>query len=210
MAVVSRRRTNPDEEPQRTPSAARARQNWLTSRRCASWRRIDWVPLTAIATSHLREWSAHRHRRTYRSAHRHRSAYWSTGWHRRTHRHRRTYRSTYRHRSSHGCRRNRRNRPRQSHRNTSHVSDWSASRTARCRRRTCGLAGLRLDACVAAAGWQRDGRNVRAQRHCDPAQPSPSSNYPDVESIQDRHRRRTLRLRSDIPLAVTQQNRMPY
>jgi hypothetical protein len=53
-------------------------------------------------------------------------------------------------------------------------------------------------ACV-AAGYQRGGRNVRAQRHGNPAQPSPSSDYSDVESIKDRHRRRPFHSRSDIP-----------
>jgi hypothetical protein len=50
-----------------------------------------------------------------------------------------------------------------------------------------------------AAGYQRGGRNVRAQSYGDPAQPSRGSNYSDVEPIKDRHRRRLLHSRSGIP-----------
>ena len=61
-----------------------------------------------------------------------------------------------------------------------------------------------------AAGYQRRGRNVWAQCHSDPAQPSPSSNYSDVESIKDRHRHRLLHSRKDIPHPSDAQNRMSY
>ena len=186
--------------------------DWLTIDRRSSWRRTSLLPLTAILTSHVHEWSTHRPRRTHRNTHRHRRTDRSTDRHPRTHRNRRTHRHRRTDRNTDERRRNRRNRPRQSQRNAGHLIDWRASRTARacCRRCTNGLARRRLDACVAATGWQRDGRNVRAQRRCDPAQPSPSSKYSDVESIKDRHRGRTLHLCSDIRIQVMRQSRMPY
>jgi hypothetical protein len=172
----------------------RAGQNWLTRRRRSIRQRTSRLPLTAIAAGHVNERSATRHRRNHRNRRTHRNR----RSHRSTHRHRRSHRSTHRHRRSH--RSTHRNRPRQSQRNTSHVREWSASRTAHARYRRCtiGLAHRRLGTCV-AAGWQRGGRNVRAQCHSDPAQPGPSSNYSDVESIKDRHRRRPLHSHSDIP-----------
>src|SRR5262249_52281721 len=54
------------------------------------------------------------------------------------------------------------------------------------------FARLALDARI-AAGFQRGGRRVRAQRQGGPAQPSDGT-YFDVEPIEDRHRRRLLAL----------------
>ena len=194
---ATRRHSSPD-EPRGGSASARAvsrrtRQNWLTGHRGAGRRRSNRVPLTPVATRHVEKRStsrhrvSHRHRRSRGSNHRNRS----TQGHRRSQRYWRSYR----------------HRPGQSHWNTSHVSEWSASRIAHARyrqpaggRRRCttGLARRRLDASV-AAGYQRGGRNVRAQSYSDPAQPSRGSNYSDVESIEDRHRRRLLHSRSDIP-----------
>ncbi len=169
------------------PSALRARQNWLTRRRCASRRRTDRVPLTGEATSHLRERSATRQRSK-------RSSHWST-------------------QGTGGA--------------TGTTGTGGASGTTGtggaagttgtgpgkaigtpAMSESGALAGahagccrsctrLRLQAFV-AAGYQRRGRNVWAQCQSDPAQPSPSSNYSDVESIKDRHRHRLLHSRSDI------------
>ncbi len=174
-------------------SGSRPRQNWLTRLGCSIRRRTSRIPFTGIRARHVRErstsshWSTYRHRSTRRN--RSTRGNWST--HRSTQRNRSTDRSTQRNRSSNG--RGRRDRPRQRHRNPSHVSEWSAGRTARARCRSCttSFTCRRLEAFV-AAGWQRGGRNVRAQCHSDPAQPSPSSNYSDVESIKDRHRHRLL------------------
>ena len=200
----------------RAPSARRPRQKWLAGHRCSSWRRTSLLPLTAIRTGHLHERSATHHG----STHRHGRTHWSTNRHRcthrrrSTHRHRRTHRnrSTHRHRSTDGRRHNCRNGPGQSHRNASHFIDGSAGRTAcaRCRRSgTSRLARLCLEAFV-AAGYQRGGRNVRAQRQCDPTQPSPSSSNPDVESIKDRHRPRTLRFVQTFRIQLMQQSRMSF
>ena len=155
------RRTDPEEDqPQRAPSAGRPGQNWLTRNRRSIRQRTSRLPFTAMDTRHVNERSATRNRSTHRN--------WRT--HRRAHRNRRT----------HGHRRDHRNRPRQCHRNASHVGEWSATRTAHARYRRCTTSlALRRDACV-AAGYHRGGRNVRAQRYSDPAQPSPDRNYSDV------------------------------
>jgi hypothetical protein len=193
----------PKDQPQRAVSARRARQNWLTGCGGAGRRRSNRVALASIGTRHVhkrsacRHWSTDRNRRT----HRNRSTHRSTRRHRSTDRNRRTHRkrSTDRNRSTDGRRRDHRNWSRQCHRNPSHVSEWRASRAARARYRRCtNLACGRLEA-VVAAGCQRRGHNVRAQCNSDPAQPSPSSNYSDVESIKDRHRHRLLHPHSDIP-----------
>jgi len=195
---------------QRGSSSRRAGQNWLARHRRSRRRRTGLLPLTARAT-HLSEWSAfptsHRERSTHRDGRSHRSPQGNrrakrdrgAHWDRRSHRNR-------------GARRDRRNygnRPGQSHRHTRHVRERSAGRSARARCRSCsgGLARRRLEACVVAAGYQRGGRRLRAQRQSDAAQSSACRNYGDVESIKDRHRRRTLHLRSDI---VMRQRRMPY
>jgi hypothetical protein len=175
------------------PSGSRARQNGLTRHGRSIRRRTSRIPFTAIRARHVRERSATCHWSTYRNRSTQRNR--STRGNRSTHRHR----STHRNRSSEGRRRNHRNWPRQSHRNPSHVSEWSASRNARAGCRSCTNFACRRGEAFVAAGWQRRGRNVRAQCHSDPAQPSPSSNYSDVESIKDRHRHRLLHSRSGIP-----------
>ena len=203
------------------PSARRTGQNWLTRHRRSRRRRTSRLPLAA-RTTHLSQWSTFRAShlsewRTHRSTNRDGRCHWSTN------RNRSAHGSTDRNWSAHRHWRNHRNRPGQRHRNTSHLRDWSASRSARTRCRSCtsgpgrcrsstgGLARRRVEACiVVAAGYQRGGRNLRAQRHCDTAQSSAGSNCCDVESIKDRHRRRTLHLRSDICIHVMQQSRMPY
>jgi hypothetical protein len=169
------------------------RLNWLTRHRRSIRQRASRLPFTAMRTGHVNDRSATRYRRTHRNRRSHRSAHRNRG----TRRNRGTQRST---RGNRGTRRNRstdrnrggrRNRPRQSHWNTGHVGERTASRTAPacCRRCTTGLARVRLDARV-ATGYQRGGRNVSAQRCSDRAQASSDRNYPDVESIKDRHRRR--------------------
>jgi hypothetical protein len=211
-SLLGRRAKLDGDQTQRAPSALRARQNWLTCSRCASWRRTNRVPLAGIVTRHHREWStdwgSYRHRRTHwdrcphgdRCPHRSTYRYWRTHGDRCSHGHWRT------HGSADGRGHNGGNRPRQRHRNAGHLRQWSTSRTARARtggnsgtRRSCGsgLTRLRLEAFV-AAGYQRGGRSMRAQRHCDPAQPSPDSNNSDGELIKDRHRRRLLHSRSGV------------
>ena len=200
------------DRPHRALSARGTRRNWLTIDRRSSRRRTGRLPFTAIATGHVNErsasrhWSTHRNRRTHRNGRTQRS----THRNRRTNRHRSADRNGSTQRSTGGNRRNHRNRPRQSHRNPSHVSEWCASRAARARYGSCTsscttsfstFACRRLEAFV-ASGFQRRGRNVWAQCQSDPAQPSPSSNYSDVESIKDRHRHRLLHSRSDIPHSV--------
>jgi hypothetical protein len=157
------------------------RLNWLTRHRRSIRQRASRLPFTAMRTGHVNDRSATRYRRTHRNRRSHRGTQRST----------RGNRGTRRNRSTDRNRGSRRNRSRQSHRNTGHVGEWTASRTAPacCRRCTTGLARVRLDACV-ATGYQRGGRNVSAQRCSDRAQASSDRNYPDVESIKDRHRRR--------------------
>jgi hypothetical protein len=174
-------------------SALRARQNWLTRCRCASRRRTNWVPFTGKGTRHVRERSATR-RRSKRSSH------WSTQGHRWSDRNHRNWRSEWNHRNGRSGG-NHRNGARQSHRDPSHVSEWSARRSARGCRGSANLA-CRCRVAVVAAGCHRRGHNVWAQCHSDPAQPSPSSNYSDVESIKDRHRHRLLHSSSGIPHSI--------
>ncbi|PXX09649.1 hypothetical protein C8E89_1052 [Mycolicibacterium moriokaense] len=175
------------DKPQRAPSGSRARQNWLTGHGRSNGRRISRIPFTAKRASHVGERSATRHR-SKRSTQGHRRS-------ERNHRNRWSERNDRNGRSGG----NHRNGPRQSHRNPSHVSDWGGCRSARGRCRSCSNFACRRGEAFVAAGWQRRGRSVRAQCHCDPAQSSPSSNYSDVESIKDRHRHRLLHSRPDIP-----------
>jgi hypothetical protein len=169
--------------PQCVPSGSRARQNWLTGLGRSSRWRPGRIPFTGIRTGHVRERSA--------------TGHWSTRSQRsdRNHRNRRSE-WNHRNRRSGG---NHRNWARQGHRNPSHVSDGSAGRSARARCRSCTNFARRRREAFVAAGWHRGGRSARAQCHSDPAQPSPSSNYSDVESIKDRHRHRLLRSRPEIP-----------
>jgi hypothetical protein len=158
----------PDQNWRERPRSARgARHNWLTIDRCSGWRWATRQLLTG--TSHVHERRASRNRCTHRqrSTHRHGRAYRGTHGHRRTHR----YRSTDRHRRGHRHRRSRGNGPGQRHRNTSHLREWSAGRTTRTRSRRCtnGLARRRLDACVVAAGYQRDGPDLWAHPYRDAA-----------------------------------------
>jgi hypothetical protein len=193
------------DQRQRAASGSRARQNWLTRHgRSIRWR-TSRIPFTGKRARHVRERSASSHWSTYRhrSTHRNRSARGNRSTHRSAQRNRSTDRSTQRDRSSKGRRRSHRDWPRQGHRNPSHVSVWSAGRNARARCRSCTTTFTcrRLEAFV-AAGWQRGGPNVRAQCHSDPAQPSPSSNYSDVESIKDRHRHQLLTFTFRIPHSI--------
>jgi hypothetical protein len=143
---------NPDVNILSATSARRTRQNRLTRHRRSGRRWGNLLPLTGIVASHLQEWSAGCHRSTdrHRRAHRHRR----NDRNRRSERHRRSDGRSERHRRSerngrntHGHRRNDRNRrsdryrPGQGHRNTGHVVEWSAGRTARgrCRIRTSTL-----------------------------------------------------------------------
>jgi hypothetical protein len=191
--VVTGRRTDlKEDQPSAHAVSRRTRLNWLTRHRRSIRQRASRLPFTAMRTGHVNDRSATRYRRTHRNrgTRRNRETRWNRGTQRSTRGNRGTRRNR-RNRSTHRNRGSRRNRPRQSHRNTSHVGEWTASRTARacCRRCTTGLARRRLGASV-ATGYQRGGRNVRAQRCSDRAQASSDSNYSDVESIKDRHRRR--------------------
>jgi hypothetical protein len=185
---------NPDQDLCAS-SARRARDYRLTIHRRARRRRTRRN--TLACAGHLDEWCATGQRRTHwnRSADRQPA-------HRRTHRDRGTHghRRADRNRRSDGDRSRDRNRPWQGHRNTGHLGKRRAGR-ARGRRgtRSGGFARRRLQACVIfAAGYQRGGRHVRAQRHRGTAQSSASSKYCDGDSIKDRHRHRTLRSRSAI------------
>ena len=207
--------------------ALRAGHNRLAWRRCTSWRRTNRVPFAAKA-GHFGERgsaqrSTHWNRRTHWSHHRNRRTQWRSHRNRSSHRNR----CSDRHRSTDRHRRRHRNRPGQGQRNTGHVGQWRASRTARGRRRRSSRrrgrrrrsrcrragsscpAGRRLHAFV-AAGQERNGRRSRAEGHGEPAQPSRSNNYLDVDSIKDHHRRRPFTRTLTFRIHVVQQNCMPH
>ena len=184
-----------DEERSASARGRRTGHERLTGLRRTGRRRTRWRTLTSGAPSHVQEWRTHRNRRSYWRTHRDRSADGNG----RTHGYRSANRngSAHRHWRTNGNRRTHWNgrdnghRPRQGHGNTSHVSEWSTSGTARgssrsaCDCRRCSVARRRLETLVSAR-HQRGGRRARAQRQGGSAQPS-AGNHFDAGPIGDRH-----------------------